>query len=83
MEDMKEAVIEKRLLEALVPDLPGLVRVEKRAGGLGQELVLVFVDGSQASIPILGGLPAPETPESPFGRAIFKAWWRAKAEELA
>jgi hypothetical protein len=80
---MEEVMMEKRLLEALIPDLPGLVRVERRAGEFGQELVLVFVDGSQASIPILGGIPAPERPESPFGRAILKAWWRAKAEELA
>lgn len=72
-------MIEKRLLEALISDLPGLERVEKREG----ELVLVFVDGSQANIPILGGIPAPERPESPFGQAILRAWWRAKAEELS
>ncbi len=76
-------MIEKRLLEALVPDLPGLKRVERREGEFGQELVLIFVDGSQANIPILGGIPAPERPESPFGQAILKAWWRAKAEELS
>jgi len=79
---MEETVIESRLLEALIPDLPGLQRVERREGKFGQELVLVFVDGSQANIPILGGIPAPERPESPFGRTILKAWWRAKAEEL-
>ncbi len=76
-------MIEKRLLEALVPDLPGLKQVERREGKFGQELVLVFVDGSQASIPILGGIPAPEKPESPFGRAILKAWWQVKVEELS
>jgi hypothetical protein len=80
---MEEAVIESRLLEALVPDLPGLQRVERRKGRFGQELVLVFVDGSQAKVPILGGMPAPERPESPFGRAILRAWWRAKAEGLS
>jgi len=80
---MEEAVIESRLLEALIPDLPGLQRVERRKGRFGQELVLVFVDGSQANIPILGGIPAPERPESPFGRTILKAWWRAKVEELS
>jgi hypothetical protein len=80
---MEEAVIEKRLLEALIPDLPGLERVERREGEFGQELVLVFVDGSQANIPILGGIPAPERPESPFGRAILKAWWQVRAEGVS
>jgi hypothetical protein len=79
---MEETAIERRLLEALIPDLPGLQRVERREGEFGQELVLVFVDGSRASIPILGGIPAPERPESPFGRTILRAWWRARAEEL-
>jgi hypothetical protein len=80
---MEKAVIEKKLLEALIPDLPGLERVEKREGEFGQELVLVFVDGSRANIPILGGIPVPERPESPFGRTILRAWWRARAEELS
>jgi len=75
-------MVEKRLLEVLLPDLPGLERVEKREVEFGQELVLVFVDGSSVSIPILGGIPAPENPENFFGRAILRAWWLVKAEKL-
>ncbi len=76
-------MVEKRLLEVLLPDLPGLERVEKREAGFGQELVLVFVDGSWVSVPILGGIPAPENPESFFGRTVLRAWWLVKAEKLA
>jgi hypothetical protein len=80
---MEEVMVEKRLLEVLLPDLPGLERVEKREAEFGQELLLVFVDGSWVSVPILGGAPAPENPESFFGRAILRAWWLVKAEKLA
>jgi hypothetical protein len=80
---MEEVMVEKRLLEVLLPDLPGLERVEKRETRFGQELILVFVDGSWVSVPILGGTPAPENLESFFGRAILRAWWLVKAEKLA
>jgi hypothetical protein len=80
---MEEVMVEKRLLEVLLPDLPGLERVEKREAGFGQEIVLVFVDGSRVSVPILGGVPAPENPQSFLGQALLRAWWLVKAEKLA
>jgi hypothetical protein len=66
--------------EALLNEFPWLQKVERRKVGVTEELVLTFVDGSQASVPLLSGFPAPEDPEGPFGQAILRAWWKAKAK---
>jgi hypothetical protein len=70
----------KQLEEFLYDEFPWLERVEVSQTGLVQELVLVFLEGSQASVPLLGGIPAPEDPESPFGQAVLRAWRRATME---
>jgi len=68
--------------EALFDEFPWLAKVERRELGLAEELVLVFLDGSQASVPLLSGFPAPEDPEGPFGQAVLRAWWRAKGPKV-
>jgi hypothetical protein len=66
--------------EALLDEFPWLSRVEREKTGLVEELVLVYVDGSRVSVPLLGGIPAPEDPQSPFGQAVLRAWRRARAK---
>jgi len=68
------------LEEALMDEFPWLSRVEREKTGLVEELVLVYLDGSRVSVPLLGGIPAPEDPESPFGQAVLRAWKRAQAK---
>jgi hypothetical protein len=68
------------LEEALLDEFPWLSRVEREKTGLVEELVLVYLDGSRMSVPLLGGIPAPEDPESPFGRAVLRAWRRARTK---
>jgi len=68
------------LEEALMDEFPWLSRVERQKTGLVEELVLVYLDGSRASVPLLEGVPAPEDPQSPFGRAVLRAWKRARAK---
>jgi hypothetical protein len=71
------------LEEALLDEFPWLSRVEREKTGLVEELVLVYLDGSRVSVPLLGGIPAPEDPESPFGRAVLRAWKRTWAKEAS
>lgn len=68
--------------EALFDEFPWLEKVERRETGLVEELVLTFVDGSQASVPLLSGFPAPEDPEGPFGQAILRAWWKTRGPKV-
>ncbi len=68
------------LEEALLDEFPWLSRVEREKTGLVEELILVYLDGNRVSVPLLGGIPAPEDPESPFGRAVLRAWKRAGAK---
>jgi hypothetical protein len=67
----------KELEEFLYEEFPWLDKALVEGTGLVQELVLVFLDGSRASVPLLGGIPAPEDPKSPFGQAVLRAWGRA------
>jgi hypothetical protein len=69
------------LEEAILDEFPWLSRVERERTGLVEELILVYPDGSRMGIPLLGGIPAPEDPESPFGQAALRAWKRARARE--
>jgi hypothetical protein len=71
------------LQESLFNEFPWLERYTLKQTGLVQELVLVFLGGSQASVPLLGGVPAPEDPESPFGQAVLRAWRRAMAAKAS
>ncbi len=75
---MKEDIKLEELREFLCDEFPWLDRVTIEQTGLVQELVLVFLGGSQATVPLLGGIPAPEDPESPFGQAVLRAWRRAR-----
>jgi hypothetical protein len=72
-----EGIRLRQLEEFLYDEFPWLERIEVLQTGLVQELVLVFLGGSQASVPLLGGIPAPEDPESHFGQAVLRAWRRA------
>jgi len=65
------------LQEFLYREFPWLDHVAIERTGLAEELVLVFLGGSRASVPLLSGFPAPEDPESPFGQAVLRAWKRA------
>ncbi len=67
----------RELEQCLYDEFPWLERVEVSQTGLVQELLLVFLGGSRASVPLLGGIPAPEDPESDFGQAVLRAWRRA------
>lgn len=69
------------LEEALLAQFPWLSRVERERVGLVETLTLVFIDGSQATVPLLGGVPAPEEPETPFGRAVLRAWRQAQGRD--
>ncbi len=73
----------EELEQRLYDELPWPERREVPQTGLVRELVLVFLEGGQASIPLLGGVPAPEDPESPFGQAVLRAWKRAMAEKAS
>jgi hypothetical protein len=68
--------------EALFNEFPWLAKVEKGETGLTEELVLTFIDGSRASVPLISGFPAPEDPEGPFGQAVLRAWWKAKGARV-
>jgi hypothetical protein len=68
------------LEEALLDEFPWLSRVEREKTGLVEELILVYLDGSRVSVPLLGGIPAPEEPQSPFGQAVLRAWKRTWAK---
>lgn len=72
----------RELEQYLYDEFPWLERVSIEQTGLVQELVLVFLGGSRASVPLLGGIPAPEDPESPFGQAVLRAWRRAREAEV-
>jgi hypothetical protein len=72
----------KDLEEFLYDEFPWLDHVTAIQTGLVKELVLVFLDGSQASVPLLGGIPAPEDPKSPFGQAILRAWERTRGAKV-
>ena len=76
----EETRLVSALEEALLDEFPWLSRVEREKTGLVEELVLVYLDGSRVSVPLLGGIPAPEDPESPFGQAVLQAWKRARAK---
>ncbi len=79
---MKDIKLEE-LQEFLSDEFPWLDRIAIEQTGLAQELVLVFLGGSQASVPLLGGIPAPEDPESHFGQAVLRAWKRAMATKAS
>jgi hypothetical protein len=88
MVEKEEGMVEQSptgspLEEALLDEFPWLSRVEREKTGLVEELVLVYLDGSRASVPLLEGVPAPEDPESPFGQAVLRAWKRARAKEAS
>jgi|ADKJ01.1.fsa_nt_gi hypothetical protein len=78
---VEETRVVSALEEALLDEFPWLSRVEREKTGLVEELILVYLDGSRMSVPLLGGIPAPEDPESPFGQAVLRAWRRARAKE--
>jgi hypothetical protein len=80
---VEETRVVSALEEALMDEFPWLSRVEREKTGLVEELVLVYLDGSRVSVPLLGGIPAPEDPESPFGQAVLRAWKRAWAKEAS
>jgi hypothetical protein len=79
---MERMVELKDLEEFLFNEFPWLDRIEVVQTGLARELVLVFLDESRASVPLLGGIPAPEDPESPFGQAVLRAWKRARGAKI-
>ncbi len=80
---VEETHVVSVLEEALLDEFPWLSRVEREKTGLVEELVLVYLDGSRMSVPLLGGIPAPEDPQSPFGQAVLRAWRRARAKGAA
>jgi hypothetical protein len=82
MAKMSAGEIGELFEEALFNEFPWLAKVEKGGTGLAEELVLTFVDGSRASVPLINGFPAPENPEGPFGQAVLRAWWKAKGAKV-